>query len=530
MTGIFKYIINKNYHLRGMLILIFFIFSLPVFANPYFSMLASAPQSAKYREVLETTNDWGWTIQNNYGSISNATFTWWGRTENSFPNSSAAIMLFATTKPMASSGEDVLNGDLGWDDSWLALTGETNITTTLTTNIAYCVVGTSENTCDIDYGGVTNTVVGDFDFLANNFDNNLRINTTGNFRLGMIPAETNKCITATFISTGVQGDSTTKSMGGDDTWAFYTAKFTGSSRSVSVDYSDGTSTNYTTVLSEPWVFEKGCYWQFGYAQFATGAYTNMFFDMRGYAGILATNKTSAIQFDGLCELENRGWSSTEYACIFDGVDDYVTIPYDASLFQENMTVSFWVNSYETNYAGNVYTFCQYDSGSLERTWAIRITGADDKWTVVTGNSVGASTISVATSKLVELGMHFIAFVVDNQSKTWDFFYDGAFVEQINAGYSYVDNGSYTQIIRSTTFAGLAADIRMYGRLLSTNEIINLYNKNYVSDASLVMRSIALPAGSARYPQTMVENGYRETVGGTNLYNSGTGELGIEVVQ
>ena len=325
MTGIFKYIININYHLRGMLLLGFFIFSLPIFANPYFSMLASAPQSAKMREVQVTTNDWGWTVENNYGSISNCTFTWWGRAENSFSNSVAAIMLFATTKPMASSGEDVLNGDLGWDDSWLALTGGTNVNTTLTTNIAYCLVGTSENTCDIDYGGVTNTVVGDFDFLANNFDNNLRINTTGNFRLGMIPAETNKCITATFISTGVQDDSTTKSMGGDDTWAFYTAKFTGSSRSISVDYSDGTSTNYTIVLSEPWVFEKGCFWKFGYAQLATGAYTNMFFDMRGYAGILTDEETQAIKFDARWELENMGYNKEEHGIQQIWTDDVIEI-------------------------------------------------------------------------------------------------------------------------------------------------------------------------------------------------------------
>jgi len=306
MDIIFKYIININYLLRGMLTLIFFleIFSYSVEANPYFSLLASAPQSAKMRVVQESTNEYMFSAKNNVGTISNLTMMGWMRTE---ADAEAAIMYLLATKENKSNGEDVLGGELGWDDSWLALTGETNITTTLATNIAYCLVGTSENTCDIDYGGVTNTVDGDFDFLANNFDNKLRINTTGNFRMGMIPAETNRFIHATLINKDYNPE--TGEGGGyqvDESWGHFTLEASGTNSTCTVKKEGTNTVVYTKTYEAPFAFEKNAIFQLGMAHLSSNPHTNMFFDTRAYARILSDEEKDAIRFDGKIELEERG--------------------------------------------------------------------------------------------------------------------------------------------------------------------------------------------------------------------------------
>jgi hypothetical protein len=288
---------------------------------------------------------------------------------------------------------------------------------------------------------------------------------------------------------------------------------------------DGVCTNSITVWDTPTVFEKGAVFEFGLVSPGFSMpYTNMFFNSQCVARILTDDEKRALAQATKYELEERGRIS--YACEFDGVDDYVVIPYRADLFQELMTVSFWVDTETVDYGGNVYLVRKYESTTNKRAWAILVNMSNLITIFTSANGLNISNKS--STQQFELGKHLITFVVDNQLKTWSFYYDGVFSSTLILGESFRDF-EIPLTLDKTKKELLMDDVIMYGRLLSASEVLDLYEGRDVDKTSLVLDCQSAPSDSKFHSQRtpMPSNGFRDTASNTNLVNSGTGELGIE---
>ncbi|MHA1876717.1 MAG: LamG-like jellyroll fold domain-containing protein [Promethearchaeota archaeon] len=169
---------------------------------------------------------------------------------------------------------------------------------------------------------------------------------------------------------------------------------------------------------------------------------------------------------------------------FDGSSDYVKVDYDSELYSDEMTFSFWVKSDKSNYAVNGVVIGMWDYSNNNRQWNILIGSGDDKYKISVSND-GSASETLDTNISVDTDWHHFAFVVDNNAKTWDWYYDGEKQTTITATKSYTNQNSFLVIGNldggSFGFDGLMDDVRLYNSKLSTTEIEEIYNSGSGSE-------------------------------------------------
>lgn len=158
------------------------------------------------------------------------------------------------------------------------------------------------------------------------------------------------------------------------------------------------------------------------------------------------------------------------ALSFDGINDYVNIPYNAALTPDNFTVALWEKPNEQKLSGifrsaggNGYTggfaFIQYSSGAIVFRWG---NGSDFNGSLlVSGASLEWRHI-VATYDGVTMRLYVNGALVGTDS---------------SVSFSY--NGTNSTVIGRSdgvgSFNGLIDDVRIYSQALSAEEVRDLYN-------------------------------------------------------
>ena len=94
------------------------------------------------------------------------------------------------------------------------------------------------------------------------------------------------------------------------------------------------------------------------------------------------------------------------------------------------------------------------------------------WEIITSDD-GTAVSADASSTAVETGWHHLAFVADNPSHSWGFYYDGRYKETLTGVHTYADQGSFVEVgglNGAVTFNGTIDEVRIYNRSITTEEI------------------------------------------------------------
>ncbi len=163
---------------------------------------------------------------------------------------------------------------------------------------------------------------------------------------------------------------------------------------------------------------------------------------------------------------------------FDGVDDYVNVPYNSSLYSNSMTVAFWAKSNTTNYTANSYPVSMWDTNS-NRVWGVRVTATTDKW-ALTISTDGTTDSSTDTTQSMQNGWHHIVATTVNAGSSWTFYYDSVpQAVSMPVGNNYINQNSFVTLgglsVAGNNWNGNLDDVRVYPRALSASEIKQLYN-------------------------------------------------------
>lgn len=121
-------------------------------------------------------------------------------------------------------------------------------------------------------------------------------------------------------------------------------------------------------------------------------------------------------------------------------DDRIIIPYNESLFNNQMTLSFWGKSKSTGYYNNGYVYGMWESITDDRMWAIIIRSSEDDWRIITSPD-GSNTIAVTTDYSVTTKMECFIFTVDNINRTWDFYLNGVFQKSLDSYFTFTNQMS-----------------------------------------------------------------------------------------
>jgi hypothetical protein len=163
---------------------------------------------------------------------------------------------------------------------------------------------------------------------------------------------------------------------------------------------------------------------------------------------------------------------------FDGVDDYVHIPFDASLTPANFTISMWVKRLadcDALYNGilksaggdgynNGYAFICNNNNRANFRW---------------GDGAGNNQPSFDPSSGTNLAVgqwHFLATTYDGVGM--NYYVDGDLVQSSSSvafGYSGSDHMEIAESGGVTNFPGSVDDVRLYDRALSSSSVQRLYD-------------------------------------------------------
>ncbi|MEK7563412.1 MAG: LamG domain-containing protein, partial [Patescibacteria group bacterium] len=216
----------------------------------------------------------------------------------------------------------------------------------------------------------------------------------------------------------------------------------------------------------------------GYWKFDEGTNTGAILDSSGYGNtgvrrggagkIWSGSSLPSLQF------ENR------YAMQFDGVDDYVEIPYDSTrdFGTSNFTINTWIRIPSQVNMPIIEWGTYYDNGFLLRLNEV----ASPSISIYIGNTGYAWTKSFTANTWYHL------VVLRESSTTMHAYVDGVSLGTItipsnatitaNGGVTRL--GKYTSGATSSLWNGLLDDVRIYNRALSANEVANLARGRYAA--------------------------------------------------
>ena len=165
--------------------------------------------------------------------------------------------------------------------------------------------------------------------------------------------------------------------------------------------------------------------------------------------------------------------------------DYILV--DPGLgYSADLAFAIWCKSSITDYTTNGYAIMQYNAGSGNREWGLLAVSGTDKWGLQIGNGAGAIGDLETTTQSIELGWHHLAITGNDAAKSWDFYYDGKFVQTLSVYYTFGDQGSVFTIGSppgsSASFLGDIEEVAVWHRQLSASNIKQLYeNPNAMTE-------------------------------------------------
>jgi Concanavalin A-like lectin/glucanases superfamily len=157
---------------------------------------------------------------------------------------------------------------------------------------------------------------------------------------------------------------------------------------------------------------------------------------------------------------------------FDGVDDYVEIPYSAALNPNQFTVSCWVKADGGN--GQYQSVLTSRSDYPQKGYIIYIT-PENEWTVLLGKDAGWFTAFSKTKVIPQVWTH-IAATFDDSKLT--FYINGQKVQEVNTAYVVNKNcplrigAGATEGYPRYFFAGQISEVQVWKNARTAEEIKN----------------------------------------------------------
>jgi hypothetical protein len=205
---------------------------------------------------------------------------------------------------------------------------------------------------------------------------------------------------------------------------------------------------------------------------------------------------------------------------FDGSDDYVLIPNNASLAPSQFTISVWVKrtgSWNTDYRG---IFLAAQGNGFESGWLLH---TQEGWRAQLRWGDGAAQDGAIVTGVLDLDRWY--HIVGS--------YDGTTMRIYQDGVSYESDSTVTRVYSGTSdarigtsfgmssFLGLMDDVRLYNRALNADEIKRLYIIGAAGKLGVAANNDSLAKGLVGY-----WNFDGKTIAGTRVFDaSGTGNYG-----
>ena len=196
------------------------------------------------------------------------------------------------------------------------------------------------------------------------------------------------------------------------------------------------------------------------------------------------------------------------AASFDGEDDYIEIPdtnasYDIDFSNiDSWTVSLWAKSDMLGYSSSAYLVGVWRTGSSERSWAIRVSSANNESNLLMSNSGASAEYSFNSNVTISNEWQHLVVTFDNLNDSIYFYVDGELTSSDICTDTPNDNeanlwiGGLANILN---FNGSIDEVKMWDHALSEEEVIEEYIEvscgNDVCESSETMDNCPIDCGS-----------------------------------
>ena len=157
--------------------------------------------------------------------------------------------------------------------------------------------------------------------------------------------------------------------------------------------------------------------------------------------------------------------------VFDGIDDYVNLPYTLLSGADNFSVSIWLQSSSSNNGGTL--FGNYPAGNLQLFYGTNYIGMWlDNSSTYLGTSPWSTTLPEFTTNFTQI------VALRKNTRDTEFYINGVLVK---TGISLSSIGSVNNFRIGTNtdgnerYIGKIAQVSMYKRALSAQEVLQNYN-------------------------------------------------------